>query len=288
MQQGLVIFGALLLGFFFRQGAEYVWVVRYILMWLLFQAFLRIRIDRHVFRRFHLFVVGLNVVLPLLLYMSVGKLFPEVGLALFAFTLAPTAAAAPIFAQFLRFNIATVAVSTLCTSLTMALATPWLVRWVSPAAGEIPVLDILWPVFTLIAVPLVAARLLNCISTPLTNRLATLGRFSIFLFAVNIWIAGGRAARYLFEGTATDWRAVAYIALGTGLVSIAQFRLGRHLGPPHLRGESSLSLGRKNNMFGLWVALTYLHPLAALGPIANIIWQNAYNSWELMRLPKAK
>ena len=262
-----------------------MWVVRYLLMWLLLLAFLRIRLHRGVFRRFHVYVVGLNLAIPVLLYLAVGRYYPQVGLALFAFALAPTAAAAAIFAQFLRRDVATVTVSTLLTSLVVALALPWLVRWVAPGAAAIPVWDVLFPVLQLVGVPLLLATAIRRISRSLTERMRRLERFSILLFAVNIWIAGGRAARYLFEQGDTAWSTVAWIALGTGIVSIGQFRLGRYLGGPYYTGEASLSLGRKNNMFGLWVALTYLHPLAALGPICNIIWQNAYNSWELTRLP---
>ena len=282
MQQGVVIFGALVLGFFFREGAELVWAVRYVLMWLLFVAFLRMRLDRSVFRRFHLGVVLANLALPVVLYLGVGRWYPEVGMALVAFTLAPTAAAAAVFAQFLRVNVAAVTVSTLCTSVVMALAIPGLLRWLSPSAGEVPIFDIFWPILTLVGVPLLAAYALRLALPAWVPRLAGLGRFSIFLFAFNIWIAGGRASQYLFGGDTTDWATVGHIALATGAVSIGQFRFGALLGGARYRGEAELSLGRKNNMFGLWIALTYLHPLAALGPICNVVWQNAYNSFQLM------
>ena len=287
MQQGLIILGALVLGFLFRQGADLVWLVRYVLMWLLFIAFLGMRIDLSVVRRFHLKIVLVNLLMPVLLYLTVGRWYPEVGMALVAFTLAPTAAAAAVFAQFLRIDVAAVTVSTLCTSLIVALALPGFLRWVSPTAGSIPVLDIFLPILSLVGLPLAAAFLLGRIRPALGVRVKRLGRFSIVLFAFNIWVAGGRASQFLFERTDTNWSVVAGIALATGLVSIAQFELGTLLGKPHYPAEANLSMGRKNNMFGLWIALTYLHPLAALGPICNVLWQNGYNSWQLMRKPKA-
>ena len=283
MLQGGVIFGALVLGFFFREGAELVWVVRYVLMWLLFIAFLQIHFARQLLRPFHAYVALVNVALPVLLYLGVGPWFPEVALALLAFTLAPTAAAAAVFAQFLRIDVGAVTVSTLCTSVVMALAVPVLIRWVSPAAGAIPVLAIFFPILTLVGVPLLAAAGTRAFLPRLVPRLTRLGRFSLVLFAFNIWVAGGRASRYLFEQPDTDWATVGHIAAAVGVVCIGQFQLGERLGGAQDRRAAGLSLGRKNNMFGLWVALSYLHPLAALGPICNILWQNAYNSWQLAR-----
>ena len=34
-------------------------------------------------------------------------------------------------------------------------------------------------------------------------------------------------------------------------------------------------------MMALWLALTYIDPLTALGPICYILWQNVYNAWEI-------
>ena len=36
------------------------------------------------------------------------------------------------------------------------------------------------------------------------------------------------------------------------------------------------------------MAHTYLHPLAALGPGAYVVWQNLFNSYQLWRVRKQK
>ena len=38
----------------------------------------------------------------------------------------------------------------------------------------------------------------------------------------------------------------------------------------------------------IWMAHTYLHPLAALGPGAYVVWQNLFNSYQLWRVRKQK
>jgi BASS family bile acid:Na+ symporter len=41
------------------------------------------------------------------------------------------------------------------------------------------------------------------------------------------------------------------------------------------------AFGQKNTSLGVWMAQTYLSPLAALGAAAYIIWQNIFNSVQL-------
>ena len=58
------------------------------------------------------------------------------------------------------------------------------------------------------------------------------------------------------------------------------------MGPKDKPLAGSLALGRKNTMFGLWIALTFVNPMVALGPISYIIMQNAYNSYQIMMVER--
>ena len=55
--------------------------------------------------------------------------------------------------------------------------------------------------------------------------------------------------------------------------------------PTTMAGVSSITagqaFGQKNTSLGVWMAQTYLHPMAALGAAAYIIWQNLFNSLQL-------
>ena len=56
--------------------------------------------------------------------------------------------------------------------------------------------------------------------------------------------------------------------------------------PKTMEGVSSITagqaFGQKNTSLGVWMANTYLDPLASLGAAAYIIWQNIFNSVQLM------
>ena len=55
--------------------------------------------------------------------------------------------------------------------------------------------------------------------------------------------------------------------------------------PTTMAGVSSITagqaFGQKNTSLGVWMAQTYLDPLASLGAAAYIIWQNVFNSVQL-------
>ena len=55
--------------------------------------------------------------------------------------------------------------------------------------------------------------------------------------------------------------------------------------PKTMEGVSSITagqaFGQKNTSLGVWMANTYLDPLASLGAAAYIIWQNIFNSVQL-------
>ena len=56
--------------------------------------------------------------------------------------------------------------------------------------------------------------------------------------------------------------------------------------PKTMAGVSSITagqaFGQKNTSLGVWMANTYLDPLASLGAAAYIVWQNIFNSLQLM------
>jgi BASS family bile acid:Na+ symporter len=71
------------------------------------------------------------------------------------------------------------------------------------------------------------------------------------------------------------------IAIVSLVLCILYFTIGKFIAPKNLKLEGSQSLGQKNNGFTVWVALTFISPLAVLGPVFYILFQNFYISWQL-------
>ncbi|MBR6064988.1 MAG: hypothetical protein IKP57_01015 [Paludibacteraceae bacterium] len=62
--------------------------------------------------------------------------------------------------------------------------------------------------------------------------------------------------------------------------------------PSTMQGVSSITagqaFGQKNTSLGVWMANTYLDPMASLGAAAYIIWQNVFNSAQLFFAARKK
>ena len=72
------------------------------------------------------------------------------------------------------------------------------------------------------------------------------------------------------------------------MICILNFRLGGLLGGERFRQEASQSLGQKNNSFVIWIALTFINPLVAMGPTFYILYHNLYNSWQIYRFERQR
>lgn len=111
-----------------------------------------------------------------------------------------------------------------------------------------------------------------------------------------------------------DYQTVVRLCVGSLLACLLQFYLGKQIGfrfpaatigeenhdeeinpaaTPHdmpsvSRVTAGQAFGQKNTTLGVWMAQTYLNPLAAIGPAAYIVWQNIFNSLQLLCIGKKK
>ena len=72
------------------------------------------------------------------------------------------------------------------------------------------------------------------------------------------------------------------IAFAALIACCLQFLIGRKIGArlgDKISGAQGL--GQKNTVLAIWMALTYLNPIASVGPAAYVAWQNTINSLQL-------
>jgi BASS family bile acid:Na+ symporter len=103
-----------------------------------------------------------------------------------------------------------------------------------------------------------------------------------------LFIICSKAGDFLRNHVTASTADVLLIALISLLICILNFGLGALLGGEHFRQEASQSLGQKNNSFVIWVALTFINPLVAMGPTFYILYHNLYNSWQIYRFERRR
>ena len=291
-------------------------ILPWLIFFMLFFTFCKVDPKDLRLHKWHWVVLFLQIALSLaayaLTYLITGSRFMAQGLML-CFVM-PTATAAPIIAGKLGGSIQNLTTFTLLSNFATAIVVPVLFPLVNPMAEKA-----FWPAFTLIIShisplllgPFFSAWLLRLGYQWKTKKEFVLPR-SIAPMPFYLWVAS------IIVLTATVTETVIanfYDQLSNMLILLAasffacllQFGLGKLIGyylpapskgkdyqdvlinpaaaPKTMEGVSSITagqaFGQKNTSLGVWMAQTYLHPLAALGAAAYIIWQNIFNSVQL-------
>ncbi len=280
--QAWLILAAILAGLLAPQAHPFVFLVRYFLMGMLLLSFIQVRFRWRIFQRHLLWVLLLNVLTPLLAFALLSPVAPTVALALLVIGLAPTAAVAPVIAGFLQARVEVVTASVLVTNPLLALIIALVLPLVIPTSQPVGVAELLQAVSVVVLLPLAGALLIQRLWPAGALFLARLRPVAFYLFLGNVFLAAAKAGHFVRENQ--DLLAtLAWIGLGVAVFCVILFKLGEKLAPPGLSIEYSLALGRKNTMFAIWVALTFLQPVVAFGPMFYILAQNAYNSWQIAR-----
>ena len=282
------LLAAMLLGSLFPEAHFFSFLIQYLLMLMLFLAFLDIQLKPQTFQMSVLWVLLANLGVAFLSYALLLSFDQTFALTAFMTAIAPTAIAAPVIMSFLKGEIEYVVASVLVTNLSSAVIIPLALPILIGAEVHISVGEVLQPVLVLMFVPLVLARLVSHLPAG-TQEIVRKGKqlsFPIWLF--NLFLISANASNFLRREEADSLSTLLVIALISLVLCIVNFSLGALLGGRRNWQEASQSLGQKNLSFVTWIALTFINPLVAMGPIFYILYHHLYNSWSIYQFEKRR
>ena len=285
-----MIFVPLIFGLFFPKAAELSFLIRYLLMTMLFMVFLKLNVRELKFRRSHWVLLIVNVAVGITAYLLTKALTGNTTLAQAAFFtgITPTAAAASVVMGFLRGNVGYVITSFLVTNAGMALVMPFLLGWVCGNTSFDFMVRVANTLVFLLLIPGGAAFILRKLYPPAQQWPAKLATASFGLWTACLFIIAASAADFFRRNPGIS----PWILLETALISLvicaASFTIGSFLEKKRLRRESSQSLGQKNTTLTIYLALVYASPLAAMGVISYVLWHNSYNAIQLFLVDRKK
>lgn len=203
----------------------------------------------------------------------------------------PTATAAPVITGMLGGSIPKVATYSLISHLTVALLAPPLLSYIGEGAG-IPfgesLLAIARNVLPLILGPLALALLMQRYVPRVHESIATHQGLSFYIWAFALILVVGNSVTFLLREPAEMIPLMLALAAAALAACIGQFALGRRIGRRYGDPVSGAqSLGQKNTVLAIWLALTYLNPVASAAPAAYVAWHNTVNSWQIYRRERA-
>ena len=286
--KGLSLLFAMLVGALLPQAHAFSFLIRYFLMVMLFFAFLDIEFKPRSFQKSILWILLANVAVAFMAYAAMAPFNLTLALAAFMTGIAPTAIAAPVIIGFIQREVEYVVASVLLTNIASALIVPIALPSLIGTAVQISIREVLEPVLVVMFVPLLLSQLIKVFPSNAQGLIRKGKTVSFPIWLANLFIISANASDFLRNGSTDSVFTLASIALVSLLICILNFSVGALLGGREHWQEASQALGQKNLSFVIWIALTFINPLVALGPMFYIIYHHIYNSWSIYQFERKR
>lgn len=135
---------------------------------------------------------------------------------------------------------------------------------------------------TVIALPFFVALIGQKFMPKVNDFFCRIKGLSFYLWAMALTITLGQTIDFMFLSGRENLSAIIWLGIASVAFCAIQFGLGKFIGYKY--GDiiaGGQLLGQKNSAMGIWMANTYLNPLASIFPAMYSIWQNLFNSIQL-------
>ena len=286
--KGLSLLFTMLIGAFLPQAHVFSFLIQYLLMVMLFFAFLDIEFKPRAFQRSVLWVLLANIVVAFVAYMVLVRSNLMLALAAFMTAIAPTAIAAPVIINFIEREVEYVVASVILTNISTAFVVPVALPFLIGTQVKISIWEVLQPVLIVMFVPLLLSKLVKVLPANTRTFIRKGKVFSFPVWLVSLFIISAKASDFLRNDNTNSLYTLAMIAFVSLIICIVNFSVGALLGGREHWKESSQSLGQKNLSFVIWVALTFINPLVAMGPTFYVLYHHLYNSWLIYQFERKR
>lgn len=276
-----MILGCLFYPFFVKLA----FLLPYMLWAMLFVTYCRLSMKDVVVRPLHIWLVAVQLLGAVCAYYLFGLISPLIGEGILICILAPTANSAAVITSMLGGNLGMLAAYTLFSNVVVAVSTPVLFPLLG-ISGDISFMSsfskIVMEVSPMLLLPLAAAYLALKFFPKFHAKVKSHQSISFYLWAVSLVIVSARTLDFiLVNGKGNAW-IMAILAIGSLVVCLLQFWVGRLIGRKYGDVVSGgQALGQKNTVLAIWMAQSYMQPLASIGPATYILWHNIVNTYQL-------
>lgn len=284
---------AIVLGLLFhRYCAMFSFMVPYIIFCILLVTFCAVDIRKLRVGKLDIWLMLFQIIFSVGCYlglhlMHVNNIIAEgvmIGI------LCPVASSVAVISCMLGADRKTVTTYTIVGNLMVALVAPILFTGI----GVHPELNF-WASFWIIlrkigptlAFPFIIALALQLWLPKVNEHLAKYKGLAFYLWCFALLFTLGQTIDFIFLHGKGNWDVILWLALLSMLICAIQFGFGKLIG--HKYGDTISGgqlLGQKNTAMGIWMANTFLHPLASVSMAFYSIYQNLFNSWQIWHFEK--
>lgn len=236
----------------------------------------------------HLFLLALTVCLGIVFYLMFKPINIYLALGALIIFFTPTATAAGVVTNFLGGDISFVTSYLILGNILAAFAIPIIV----PLVGMGPSMSfyatfmlVIQKVMFLLMGPLMLVWLLRFLAKPVHDKLEKYTGVTIYFWSLALAIVTATTIHLFITNSNLDVRFFIYNVVGALVICLITFGIGRYIGRKTLHNPVTLgqSFGQKNTVLAIWIATTFISPLASVLPAAYVIWQNIINALQLAK-----
>lgn len=214
-----------------------------------------------------------------------------VAQSVLAGVLCPVAASSVVVSCLLGANRETVTTYTIVGNLMVTIAGPIYFSFIG-INQDMPIFSSMWMVFCRIAptigLPFFIALILQKWFPHVNRNLCKVKGVSFYLWSMALFLSLGQTIDFMILHGEGQKGNIIFMAVSSAVYCAIQFWTGKKIGEKYGdRIAGGQLLGQKNSCMGIWLANSYLLPLASVFTAFYSIWQNIFNSWQIWKHDRA-
>ena len=284
---------AILLGLIFHRWCGMLsFLAPYLIFAILFLNFVAVDIRKLKVTRLSVWLLLFQAVVSIGCYYLVFKVFHNdlVAQGLLIGILCPVASSVVVISCLLGANRETVTEYTILCNLMVSVVAPFYFTFIGvhqDLSFWTSFLLILRKIGPTIALPFFVALLLQLCWENGNGFFARYKDSTFYMWAFLLFLTLGQTIDYIFIHGKGNGLNILWLGIASVLACTVHFALGKWIGRKY--GDTMAGgqmLGQKNTAMGIWMANTYLNPLASVFLAFYSVWQNLFNSWQIWRHDK--
>ncbi|MCF0206403.1 MAG: transporter [Bacteroidales bacterium] len=286
---------AIVLGFLLHQYcAAFSWIVPFLIFGILLLNFSAVDVKKLKITMLDVWLMLFQIVVSLGSYWIVIALSGDTIIAegVLAGVLCPVASSVVVISCMLGANRETVTTFTILGNLMVAIVAPIYFSFIGQHQ-DMPFLESFWLILKritpIIALPFFIAIFMQHKLPKVNSMFCKIKGASFYLWALALIFTLGQTIDFMFLHGKDNVKSIIILGTASLVFCAIQFAFGKWLGKKY--GDKVAGgqlLGQKNTALGIWMANTYLTPLASVFPALYSIWQNLFNSWQIWQKSKEK
>ena len=267
-----------------RWCAMFSFLVPYIIFCILLLTFSAVDLRRLKFRLLDLWLMLFQVVVSVGCYLLIRFVWGNniVAEGVLIGVLCPVASSVAVISCLLGANRATVTTYTIVGNLMVALVAPVVFTLI----GHHPELG-LWKSMLMMFTKIGSTLALPFFLALAMQAVKQANMLGFYLWALALLFTLGQTIDYIFLHGKGNWDSIVWLGALSLVFCVIQFGTGRLIGRHYgNRIGGGQLLGQKNTAFGIWMANTFLNPLASVFLAFYSVFQNVFNAYQMAHTNK--